>query len=126
MPLGAVTPSDPWIECSSNSSKRLEYVRARNPTRRLLLDGEMATSDVLLDRNLTPDEKARFDRIKHQVWAIVSRSPVRVCEGFNEGNDRMIGFGGLSGQPLVMMSASRFLKASDDEVVSYLQKQVTS
>jgi hypothetical protein len=83
------------------------------------------SNDFILDRRLTADEKAKFDRVKDRFSAIFTAAGhvVRVCEGTGEAGRRIIGFlPGLVGPPLVSVPADQFLSASDEELLTALKR----
>ncbi len=86
------------------------------------------SNDFILDRGLTAEEKAKFDRVKDRFSGIFTAAGyvgVWVCEGTGEAERRMIGFiHGLVGPPLVSFPAAQFLSDSDEELLTALERRL--
>ncbi len=86
-----------------------------------------AEVSMMLDRGLSADEKAKFNRVQDRLAAIFTAAGqvVRVCEGTGEGEDRVIGFiPGLIGRPLISLPAAQFLASSDEELLHELKRRL--
>jgi hypothetical protein len=82
---------------------------------------------MIMDRGLTKAEKAKFKQLEARISAmfLAAGSVIRICEGIGEGDQRMIGFiPGLIGSPLISLSATQFLSASDDELLHELESRI--
>jgi ABC-type antimicrobial peptide transport system ATPase subunit len=70
----------------------------------------------ILDRNLTVDEKAKFNQVKDGLADIFAKAGhvVRVCEATGDGDRRRIGFiASQVGNPRISIAAADFLASSD-------------
>jgi len=89
----------------------------------------MVPAPPILERGLTPPEKAKFDRMRDRLVAIAAAAgrAIRVCEATGDGPHRRIVLGrGLIAPPLFALPAIRFLEAEDVALASEFERTLTA
>ena len=88
----------------------------------------MASAPPILERGLTPPEKAKFDRMRDRlVAAAAAGRAIRVCEATGDGPHRRILLGrGLISPPLFALPAIRFLEAEDVALASEFERALAA
>ncbi len=87
----------------------------------------MHPTTPILERGLTPPEKAKFDRVRNRLEAVAAAAgrAMRVCEATGDGPHRLIVLGrGLMAPPLFAMPAARFLDAEEGVLVSEFERML--
>ena len=89
----------------------------------------MRPTPPILERGLTPPEKAKFDRVRNPLAAAASAAGrvIQVCEATGDGLHRRIVLGrGILALPLFAVSAAQFLEAEEGDLVSEFQRMLTA
>ena len=89
----------------------------------------MASAPPILERRLTPPEKAKFDRMRDRLVAAAAAAgrAIRVCEATGDGPHRRILLGrGLISPPLFALPAIRFLEAEDVALASEFERALAA
>ena len=89
----------------------------------------MQPKPSILERGLTPPEKAKFDLVRNRLEAAAAAAgrAIRVCEATGDGPHRLIVLGrGVMSPPLFAIPAARFLEAEESVLVSEFERRLTT
>jgi hypothetical protein len=87
----------------------------------------MLPTPPILERGLTPPEKAKFDRVRDRLIAVAAAAgqAIRVCEATGDGPHRLIVLGrGLMAPPLFTIPAARFLEVEEGALASEFDRML--
>ena len=89
----------------------------------------MSPTSPILERGLTPPEKAKFDLVRNRLQAAATAAgrAIRVCEATGDGPHRLIVLGrGVMAPPLFAIPAAQFLEAEEGTLMSEFERRLAA